>query len=183
MVETLKKLIISESDELCPICHLYIHRGEQTKIVNGQECHVNCYNKIKDKMEATPKWKRLFKYPSDYLQAENKNSNNNNKKTVINLNEFSTEALTEEKKVLQEGLFKAFLAGVVGFLLGKRSNNLVIKGQKDQIDTLTKYLEKMKSSSSEKDQLIDRLTTIQASSRSISDLKRRFKDETGISLP
>jgi hypothetical protein len=178
MVEILK--IISESGELCPICHLYIHRGEQTKIVNGQECHINCYNKIKDKMEATPKWKRLFKSPGDYLQAESKNGS---KKTVINLNEFSTAALTEEKKVLQEGLFKAFLAGVVGFLLGKRSNNLIIKGQKDQIDTLTKYLEKTRSSASEKDRLIDRLTTLQASSRSISDLKRQFKDETGISLP
>jgi hypothetical protein len=169
---------INESNELCPICHTYIHRGEQTKVVNGQQCHISCYNKIKDKMEETPKWKRLFKSPRDYLQTENKN-----KKTVINLSEFSTAALTEEKKVLQEGLFKAFLAGVVGFLLGKHSNNMVIKGQKDQIDTLTKYLEKTRNSASEKDRLIDRLTTLQASSRSISDLKRQFKDETGISLP
>jgi len=104
-------------------------------------------------------------------------------KRIIDLKEFSTAALTEEKKVLQEGLFRSFLAGVVGFLLGKRSNNLVIKGQKDQIETLTKYLEKMKSSASEKDRLISKLQTLSASTSSVEKLKSDFYSSTGIRLP
>jgi Tfp pilus assembly protein PilN len=109
--------------------------------------------------------------------------NKQNKKKVIDLREFSAEALTEEKKILKEGLFKAFLAGVVGYLLGKRKNNLIIKGQRDQIDTLTKYLTQMKNSSADKDQLISKLQTLSASTQNIRDLKRQFKDQTGISLP
>jgi cell division protein FtsB len=151
---------INESNELCPICHTYIHRGEQTKVVHGQQCHISCYNKIKDKMEATPKWKRLFKSPRDYLQAESKNGD---KKTIINLNEFSTAALTEEKKILQEGLFRDFIAGLIGFFYGKyrakKKTDLVIKGSQEQIEALQKELEKIHGSNADKDKIIARLAT------------------------
>lgn len=180
MVETLKKLVISESDELCPICHLYIHRGAPTKMINGQKCHAGCYDKIKDKMEATPKWKRLFKHPSDYLQAESKNSN---KKTVINLNEFSTEALTEEKKILKEGLWKTLLAGLAGWLLGKRSQKLIIRGKESQIKDMEKMLTNVYKSNKEKDELIDKLRTMAMNTSNINKLRDDFYAATGVRLP
>jgi hypothetical protein len=71
--ESLKKLLEKASGDVCPVCHRYIHRSEKTAIgEDGQEYHADCYAQIKDKMEATPRWKRFFKAPEDYLQTENK---------------------------------------------------------------------------------------------------------------
>jgi len=96
--------------------------------------------------------------------------------------------ISEKKKiidlrVLNEGLFANFLTGVVGFLLGKRSMNTVIKGKTEDIETLTKYLKAMKRSGKEKDALINKLVTMQASSSSIENLKRDFFNSTSIKLP
>lgn len=103
-------------------------------------------------------------------------------KKIIDIREFSI--ITEEgKKTIVEGLFKTFLAGIVGYLLGKRNNNIVIKGQKDQIETLTKYLKQMKKNSSEKDRLINKLQSLSASTSSIEKLKKDFYNSTGVILP
>jgi hypothetical protein len=93
------------------------------------------------------------------------------------------EKIIIDLNVLNEGLFSTFLSAIGGWLLGKHSQKVVIKGKQDQIDILTSYLKSMKRNQADKDQLVDKLISIKSSSRSISDMKKRFLDATGINLP
>ncbi len=86
-------------------------------------------------------------------------------------------------RILNEGLFSHFLTAISGFLLGKHSTKTVIKGKQQEIDTLKNYLISMKKNQKEKDELINKLISIKSSSRSISDMKKDFYDQTGIKLP
>lgn len=86
-------------------------------------------------------------------------------------------------RVLNEGLFSHFLTALGGWFMGKRSQNVIIKGQKDTIETLKNYLINIKRNQKEKDELINKLISIKSSSSSIEDMRKKFKTETGIDLP
>lgn len=85
--------------------------------------------------------------------------------------------------VLNEGMFSYFLTAIGGWLLGKKSQNTVIRGQKDQIEVLRDYLVSIKKNQKEKDALIQKLLTVKSTSRDINDLKDQFFDATGVKLP
>jgi len=86
-------------------------------------------------------------------------------------------------RILNEGLFSHFIAAITGFLTGKHSQKTVIRGQKDQIDILKNFLISMKKNQREKDELIRKLTQIQASTSNINQMRDMFRKETGINLP
>lgn len=86
-------------------------------------------------------------------------------------------------RILNEGLFRDFLIGVIGFIAGKHSLKTKIKGTEEQISTLTDYLKAMKKSGAEKDRLINKLMTLQASTSNVSRLKDEFFHSTGVKLP
>jgi hypothetical protein len=74
---------------------------------------------------------------------------NNSEKKIIDL------------RVINEGLFSHLLAAISGWVLGRSPLNTKIKGQKDQIEILKKYLEALKKSNADKDALVSKLMTIQ----------------------
>lgn len=86
-------------------------------------------------------------------------------------------------RIISEGMFGNFVSAVVGFILGKRSLNTVIKGQKDQIETLKKYLEKSRKSEAERERIIQKFESLRGSSKSVEQLKKDFYKNTGIKLP
>jgi hypothetical protein len=85
--------------------------------------------------------------------------------------------------VLNEGLFSTFLSAIGGWLMGKHSQKVVIKGKEDQIELLKSYLVSMKKNQHDKDELINKLIAIKANSRNVNDMRSQFEDATGIRLP